>query len=254
MAVAAVAAIVAMTGARLSRRARVRLVTAGIITGTGAVLAAPATWAASVLDTKYGGSSFNATAGPADDTAGGAGGGLTATAVLSSSQQRLYDYVSARRDGAGYLLAVPSWDDASTYILATGQEALNYGGGFSASVPSPTLTQMKNLVNTGQLRFIVVPEAGASTGMYGNRSATAAAIEAWAKKSCTEIPAKDYGGTTGTATSGAAAVSGTTPSQPSSAGTAPSGTGTPASSGFSGTGGTAGGGSNSETLYECSPA
>jgi hypothetical protein len=70
-----------LIGARLSRRARARLVTVGVVTGT-----------------------------------------TEATTSLSSSQQRIYNYVSARSDGAPYLMAAPSLDDASSYILATGAE------------------------------------------------------------------------------------------------------------------------------------
>ncbi len=49
---------------RLPRRGFALLATAGLTAGVAAMLAAPAAWAASVLDTKYGGSSFNASAGP----------------------------------------------------------------------------------------------------------------------------------------------------------------------------------------------
>ena len=45
------------------------------------MLAAPAAWAASVLDTKYGGSSFNASAGPAGGMGGGAPSGGSAPAL-----------------------------------------------------------------------------------------------------------------------------------------------------------------------------
>ena len=47
--------------------------------------------------------------------------GSSATATLTSAERRLYDYVSAHRDGASYLMAVDSWESASPYILATGQ-------------------------------------------------------------------------------------------------------------------------------------
>ncbi len=70
LAVAGAVAVVALVAARLSRRARARLVTVALGTGVAAMLVAPATWAASVLDVSYAGSSFNATAGPA----GGMGG------------------------------------------------------------------------------------------------------------------------------------------------------------------------------------
>jgi hypothetical protein len=68
---------------KLSRRARVRLATVGLAAGVAAVLAAPGTWAASVLDTKYGGSSFNASAGPA-------GGGFGCGGGFGGGTQTLY--------------------------------------------------------------------------------------------------------------------------------------------------------------------
>jgi 4-amino-4-deoxy-L-arabinose transferase-like glycosyltransferase len=58
-------ALAVMVAARLSRRARAGLVAFGIAAGVAAMLAAPATWAASVLDIKYAGTSFDASAGPA---------------------------------------------------------------------------------------------------------------------------------------------------------------------------------------------
>jgi 4-amino-4-deoxy-L-arabinose transferase-like glycosyltransferase len=250
-AVAGVIAIVVMVVARLSRRVQARLATAGLAAGVVAMLAAPAAWAASVLDTKYGGSSFNASAGPAGamgggggraptggsfagprserfadsildaDTAlgadyaalldgaagggafaGGAGGGITATATtaLTSSEQRIYNYVSAHRDGAGYLMAMASWAEASPYILATGQEVMPMGG-FSGSVPEPTLAAVEDLVHSGQLRFFLISGtgsggAGFATGAGGSTSAT---IDSWVKSACATIPAKDYAATAATA-------------------------------------------------------
>jgi 4-amino-4-deoxy-L-arabinose transferase-like glycosyltransferase len=76
MLAAGAVAVVALVVARLSRRARARLVTVALGAGVAAMLAAPATWAASVLDVAYAGSSFNATAGPAGGIGGGPGGGF----------------------------------------------------------------------------------------------------------------------------------------------------------------------------------
>jgi 4-amino-4-deoxy-L-arabinose transferase-like glycosyltransferase len=253
-----VVAIVVLVAARLSRRARARLVTVGLAGGVAAMIAAPGAWAASVLDTTYGGSSFNASAGPAggfggggaggggaptgglaaaatgrysgrgtaggdragnpggDRTTtgfpagagagagaagggGGGGGGITASATttLTSAEQQLYNYVSAHRDGAGYLLAVGSWEEAGQYILATGQEVMDMGG-FSGSVPSPTLAQVKNLVSTGQLKFFLISGSGGGAGFgAGGGGSTATAIDSWVSSACTEVPAKDY--TSGTA-------------------------------------------------------
>jgi 4-amino-4-deoxy-L-arabinose transferase-like glycosyltransferase len=238
--VAGVAAIVVLVAAKLSRRARARAVTAGLTVGVVTMLAAPASWAASVLDTKYAGTSFNASAGPdggmgsRDAPAGGralaigqttppggqslarlaerygfqppGGGGLSrsgpgggfldATASLTASERALYSYVTAHRARASYLMAVQSWSEASPYILTTGQEVLPMGG-FSGSVPEPTLAKVKELVRTGQLRFFLL-DGGSGDGFgsgSGSGGSTSAAIASWAEKSCTKVPARDYGGT-----------------------------------------------------------
>jgi hypothetical protein len=195
--VAGAVAVVALVVARLSRRARARLVVVAMGTGVAAMLAAPATWAASVLDVTYAGSSFNATAGPASES-GGFGGGIGASAAtLTSAEQRLYDYVSAHRDGASYLMAVQSWETAAPYILATGQEVMPMGG-FSGTVPSPTLAAVKQLVRTGQLSFFLISGvgggAGAGAGFGGGGGSTAATIVAWVESACAAVPAADYAG------------------------------------------------------------
>ena len=107
IAAAGVVALVVLVAARLSRRLQVRLVTVALAAGVAAVIAAPGAWAASVLDTAYGGSSFNASAGPAGGFGGpggggGGGGGITssATTTLTANEQQIYHYVSAHRDGA----------------------------------------------------------------------------------------------------------------------------------------------------------
>ena len=58
----------------LSRRVRRAVVAAGLAVGVAAMLAAPTAWAASVLDSRYAGSSFDASAGPAGGFGPGGGG------------------------------------------------------------------------------------------------------------------------------------------------------------------------------------
>ena len=244
--VAGVIAIVVMVVTKLTRRARGRLATAGLTVGVVAALAAPSAWAASVLDTRYGGSSFNASAGPAGAMGGGAtvggaggapasgqasgqardefierfrgdggyrsgagrygrrtgdrgfggggaGGILGSTTALSASERELYDYVSAHRDGASYLMAVSSWSEASPYILSTGQEVMPMGG-FSGSVPEPTLARVKELVSSGQLRFFLLSgSGGAAGGGFGGGGTTAQTIASWVQNACRTVPARDYG-------------------------------------------------------------
>ena len=267
------AAVLVLVAARLSRRVRGAVTVAGLVAAVTAMLAAPAAWSASVLDARYAGSSFDASAGPASGfgpgggdarpggfspgggaragrhrpggyrpgertgdfpvpgagapgggTAGGgtadggapggaagfqvagpggAGGILgSATTALAGSQLQLYRYLSAHRDGASYLLAVQSWTTASPYILATGQEVMPMGG-FSGSVPEPTLARVRQLVAAGQLRFFLLD--GADAGLGAGRTGSAAAqIAAWVQSSCATVPGQDYG-----ATSSAAGFGGT---------------------------------------------
>lgn len=211
---------------------------AGLAAGALAVLAAPTAWAASVLDPAYASNSFDAAAGPAGEfraaaelagvpagelsaQSGGPGGILdSARTTLDGTEQGIYGYVSAHRAGASYLMAVPPWLQASPYILATGQEVLPLGG-FSGTVPEPTLGRVKQLVRSGQLRFFLLgggfgtgPGPGGTVGS-GSQSQL---ITRWVEYTCARVPAQDYGGT--------------------------------AASGQS-SGGPAGPGGGSGTLYEC---
>jgi 4-amino-4-deoxy-L-arabinose transferase-like glycosyltransferase len=257
--VAAVIGIGLMVAVRLTRRATARLMTIGLTAGVGAMLIAPAAWAGSVLDAKYAGSSFNATAGPASAAGGFGGGGGpaagnasaedafrdfadrfgdrtgtgtrtgragtrtgqggagavgggaggaggiqgSATTTLTSSEKAIYDYVSAHRDGASYLFAVSSWETASPYIEATGQEVMPMGG-FSGSVPEPTLAHVEQLVKSGQLKFFLLDGTGTGGGFGGGRSgSTVSSIESWVESTCSTVPASDYSGTSTTTGTGA---------------------------------------------------
>lgn len=63
------AALLVLIAARVARTASTALVTAGLALGVAAMLAAPATYAISVLDPDYSGNSFDANAGPASGAA-----------------------------------------------------------------------------------------------------------------------------------------------------------------------------------------
>jgi hypothetical protein len=248
-------AIVAMALGRLSRRALLKAGVAAGAVGVAAMLAAPVAWSASVLDARYAGSSFDASAGPAGGfgpggggvrrgggglgaeaggfrpggfreegrsgdfpggggaggggpggggpggaiaaaVPGGAGGGLFDTATtLSSGQDQLYRYLTAHRDGARYLFAVQGWTDAGPYILATGQAVLPMGG-FSGSVPEPTLARVKQLVATGQLRFFMLGGAGGfGGGRGGGGDSETTQIAAWVQSACKTVPVSGAGST-----------------------------------------------------------
>jgi 4-amino-4-deoxy-L-arabinose transferase-like glycosyltransferase len=315
--IAGLITLVALVLLRLSSGASKRLMIAGLAAGAVVMVAAPATWAASVLDPRYAGSSFDAAAGPAgaftsggNGSAGGQGGGAaggrsiagglgqrgpagdatgapgagsgglpggtskggsagappgggfpgggrpgtgqstrgqfpgaggpagragpslpagggtapggvagggaggtgggpggeTSSTTLTGTERALYDYLRSHRDGAKYLMAVQSWTEASPYIVATGQEVLPIGG-FSGSVPEPTLAHFRDLVRTGQLRFVLLDGAsgnlagGAGPGGGSGRS-QADLIASWVERTCSKVPAKDYSGSSASAAGG----------------------------------------------------
>lgn len=142
----------------------------------------------------------------------------TASTSLSGASKRIYGYVSAHRGGAGYLMAVQSWAEASPYILATGQEVLPLGG-FSGSVPEPTLAHVQQLVRSGQLRFFLLG-GRAGPGLGGDTAGSESQkIASWVASTCARVPAKAYGGTSGTAGSGTSSGAGRAAGVPGGLGT-----------------------------------
>jgi 4-amino-4-deoxy-L-arabinose transferase-like glycosyltransferase len=189
----------------LGRHLPYRLLRAGLATAIMAVLATPLGWAISELDPDY-----LELSGPVAGPAGKQGAlvsqmaaapmlqGLSVTDKLNPSQQSLLDYLHAHSSGEKYLFATSSWMTATPYILSTGVPVLTLGG-FSGAVPFPTLDQFRNLVSTGQLRYVLLTQRGGAgdvSSLFGAaRQSSATAIRTWVSQSCTAIPASDYGGT-----------------------------------------------------------
>jgi len=210
--------------ARLDHRARMRLAVTALVTGVAAMVLMPTAWSLSVFNGQDDGSAFDASAGPS-----GSGLGLTATATLTAEQTKLLAYLDAHRGGANYVMATTSWSTAAPYIEATGQKVLPMGG-FSGSVPEPTLAAFKQLVQSGQLKFVMVGSGGGFGGGAlggGTGTSTVSSITTWVESACTTVPAADYGGTASSTTSGSAGSAGGGSFQP-------------------------GGGGGTGTLYQCS--
>jgi 4-amino-4-deoxy-L-arabinose transferase-like glycosyltransferase len=210
--IAGAAAIVALVAGKLSRRGRTRLVVLGTLAGAAAMIAAPAAWAGSAIEARYDGNEMNATAGPAARPVGfghagrlfglgeGHGGGRNVqrepgfrggwggtSTSLTGAEDGVYTYLSAHRDGAEYLMATNSWTQAAPYILATGAEVLPMGG-FSGSVPAPTLSRVRHLVRAGQLRFVLLAPASPARGLFGRaRQGQALAITNWVHNACDPV-------------------------------------------------------------------
>jgi 4-amino-4-deoxy-L-arabinose transferase-like glycosyltransferase len=121
---------------------------------------------------------------------GGAGGGIlgSTSTTLSSSEEALYQYLTAHRDGATYLFAAQGWTSAAPYILATGQQVLPMGG-FSGSVPEPTLARVQQLVATGKLKYFLLGGGGGfgGGGLRGGSTSSTSQIDTWVQSACHPI-------------------------------------------------------------------
>ena len=197
-----IAVIAILVIAKLSGRTPA-LVTIGALAAAVAMVAAPAAWAGSALEAQYDGTEMNAIAGPAPSgggfghvppaaarmlgmgghhRGGHAGWGATST-TLTAGQRGIYDYVTAHQDGAEYLMAAQSWSQSAPYIIATGKEVLPIGG-FSGSVPSPTLSHLRHLIAAGKLRFFLLGPAGGQGFPGRARGRQSLAITSWVQREC----------------------------------------------------------------------
>lgn len=193
-----VALLVAVGLARGTRRLRrhrfltARMALAGVVTAVVAVLAAPAAWAASTVDSRYSGSAIGPSAGPVGEPgpggpggpvrygpayggprppgpplpgdgpfpgvrpglrAGGGTGGVGGAERAAHAKQ-LVEWLRSHQPGSRYLLAVDGSGAAGQYILA-GASVLPMGG-FSGQVPFPTIEQLAQLVATGEVRYVLL--------------------------------------------------------------------------------------------------
>jgi 4-amino-4-deoxy-L-arabinose transferase-like glycosyltransferase len=137
---------------------------------------------------------------------GGANGMWAGNGTLTAAQSGLLDYVQQHRDGAQYVLTTTSVYEATTYILRADADVLS-AGGFTGQVPFPTLTQFKQYVTSGKVRYVYLTTPGGSAGLpgqSGQQTAETAAsqIGAWVPAHCTKVPASDYGGASASDNSG----------------------------------------------------
>ncbi|HEX2133408.1 MAG TPA: glycosyltransferase family 39 protein [Actinophytocola sp.] len=169
--------------------------------GLTAALLAPAAWSASVLNHSYGGSSFDAEAGPigprlnqtltdmmGDRADPGAAAAITEVpATLTDHQRHILDYVDTH--DAKYPFVTDSWVVASRYIVGAGESPLPMAG-FQGASPFPTLAQARRMVETGEARYFLLT---GETGWLGNRSSDeTVAIRDWVATTCREVAPSEY--------------------------------------------------------------
>ncbi|MFJ2262669.1 ArnT family glycosyltransferase [Streptomyces sp. NPDC087844] len=171
--------------------------TAGLLAGCVAMFAAPTAWSLSVLNERYAGSAFEASAGP--PVATGAPEDPTSTS-LTTGERRLLAYVEKYGGDAEFTFSTDSWSTAASYIYAEGLPVLPLGG-YSGTARSVTLAEYKHLVAAGRLRFALLSGLGPATGeprpknppALPKDAPEALKINSWVYSTCAEIPSKTYG-------------------------------------------------------------
>jgi 4-amino-4-deoxy-L-arabinose transferase-like glycosyltransferase len=161
------------------------------------LLAGPAAYAVSTMQTAYSGG--DPAAGPSSGQTsgvggqaggqtggfgGGPGGGQGGPGGPGSSNlsTATLDYLVANQGDATWLVAVSDSTTASSIELSTGKAVISMGG-FSGSDSAMTLDKLQSLVASGQLRFVV---AGNSGGGPGGQTANSAATS-WVTSTCTLV-------------------------------------------------------------------
>lgn len=124
--------------------------------------------------------------------------GTTSSALLA--------YLEKHQGSAVWLVATTSANSGASIELATGRPVLAMGG-FSGSDPAMTVSKLRQLVSSGQLRYVLVsggPPGGGGARFGGIRGASntgnsSASVTAWVTQNCAPV---DYSGTGSAVSSG----------------------------------------------------
>ncbi|MBV9791143.1 MAG: glycosyltransferase family 39 protein [Chloroflexi bacterium] len=113
-------------------------------------------------------------------------GGMGRDSVNSA----LLEYLQANTQDTKYLVVVPSSNQGSQYVLATGRPVL-YAGGFSGGDPVIDGEDLAQLVADGEVRYVL-------WGGMGGRGNTGSSITSYLQSSCTVVDQAGLGLTTST--------------------------------------------------------
>ncbi len=90
------------------------------------------------------------------------------------------DYLKANRNGAKFLLVTFGAQSAAPYITATGENILPIGG-FDGQDPTPTLEKFIDLVNAGDIRYVLTD---GGMGQPGKEAGASNSITSWVTSNC----------------------------------------------------------------------
>lgn len=107
-------------------------------------------------------------------------GGGQSMGMGSEVNAQLVNYTEKHQGRAKYLFATTDSNSASGYIIKTGKSVMAIGG-YNGTDPTMTLSEFKQLVKTGQLKYFVMGNSSKATnGQIGK-------IMSWVKKNGTSV-------------------------------------------------------------------
>jgi 4-amino-4-deoxy-L-arabinose transferase-like glycosyltransferase len=149
------------------------------VVGLTSLLAGPGAFAMATVERRLGG---------VDPTGGPAALASSASQGRAAGEVALEGYLAAHRGKTKYLVAVGGSAVAAPLILSTRQPVITMGG-FAGTDPAPTATQLRELVMTMKVRFVLIPdgataagESSAAVGLGGDR-----ARATWVATNCTAL-------------------------------------------------------------------
>ncbi|ARC58191.1 hypothetical protein AS850_13990 [Frondihabitans sp. 762G35] len=164
-----------------------------------ACLTGPALWSLSTLDPGYAGSADDAYAGPpvagvqalitAHEQTRGIGLDSDAVAPATAARERaMYAFALREAPGSRFALATDSWRSAGP-LLADGARRILPIGGFTGRVGSPDVAELRRLVDSGQLRFVLLTRNTAAVEPVGPAERR---LDDWVTGRCALVPAYDH--------------------------------------------------------------
>jgi 4-amino-4-deoxy-L-arabinose transferase-like glycosyltransferase len=152
------------------------------VAGAFALAAGPASYSIANLSRSLDGN--NVTGGPAGASMGGFGGGSGrgmglraggqppsgAMPGASSVGASLVSYLVAHQGNAKYLVAATGSQTTAPIIIKTGKAVVTIGG-FSGGDDAPTLAQLKAMIASGELKYVLVSGNGGGGGPARGSSA-----------------------------------------------------------------------------------
>ena len=166
----------------------------------------------------FGDGNGDSTLGGGGSALGGgiAGGGGPGAGVSSA----VVSYLEQNQGSAKWLVAVANSNSAASMELQTGKAVLSMWG-FTGSDPAMTVAKLRQLVSSGELKYVELSGGGMGAGGGpGAGNSASSAVQTWVQQNCTAVSV----GTTGSSgSSGTSSSSSTSPSSGLYACTASSG-------------------------------